>query len=454
VSITPHSLRRVFRALDETGSSFAESGVLQDTWTEMFKRLSFRDGEIPKDPFGALGDTAIELLSDLYDQTGVRMKDEGITGTNEDDIKAPDRVTYQQLAAFQVLKRSIDKPLAALKSCKEPDDNTVIFAATDPKRNKKITVSPIELGPMIGPKLHTIGSVVITSATLSVGGNFDHVRRQLGLDIEMKQVPGEPAIPQTRIVTQSLESPFDYKRQAVLYTPKHIPLPVRDSDTPEVKEAYYSALTNDIAQLINASKGNGFVLFSANTDLNEVHRRLEAEELAYPLILQGDNPNAAFKQYMSTPNAVLLGVKSFWEGVDVQGEKLQLVIITKLPFGRPDDPVIQAQSRHLTQYLIEKGMSEANASRQVFQAVQTPKMITDVRQGGGRLIRSTTDRGVFAILDCRVWTGRSSAPSKTQNSYGGYGGQLVTALGFPSRTSSMLDVQGYFKDLHNSRKSE
>jgi ATP-dependent DNA helicase DinG len=166
----------------------------------------------------------------------------------------------------------------------------------------------------------------------------------------------------------------------------------------------------------------------------------------YPLIMQAEDAESTLKEYMATPQSVILGLKSFWEGVDVQGDKLRLVIITKLPFPMVSDPVIKARSRVIVNEGIARGETQFTAERGVFQAVQVPIMLMDLRQGAGRLIRSKTDKGVLAILDPRVWTGSGKyLPKPGQRSYNGYGRQVVAAIGFSNTTTDFVLVNRCLK---------
>jgi ATP-dependent DNA helicase DinG len=258
--------------------------------------------------------------------------------------------------------------------------------------------------------------------------------------------------PTRKIYEAVLQTPFDYRTQAVLYTPKHIPLPVSGAPgfavSPD-REKYLNGLTVEIARLLRAADGNAFVLFSATSDLNEVKRRLEDEELkGIKLIEQGSDAQVALDKFMATPRSVILGLKSFWEGVDVVGDKLRLVIITKLPFPMLNDPVLKARERHEKAAAIAAGKSEQEAIGVVFRTIQVPQMVTDLRQGVGRLIRSATDQGVCAILDSRIWTGSSKrAPTSMDTKYAGYGATVVNSLGFATRTSDFKNVAAFLAQI-------
>ena len=209
---------------------------------------------------------------------------------------------------------------------------------------------------------------VFTSATLAVGGDFGHFRSRLGLrECDELQV----------------DSPFDYRRNALLYLPPALPEPQRPGYTAAVMEA--------VLPVLEASEGRAFLLFTSHRALKEAALLLE-DRLPYPLLVQGQ---AAKRELLDTfrslGNAVLLGTSSFWEGVDVRGEALSLVVIEKLPFGSPGDPVMKARIAHL-----KAGGGDP------FHEFQVPQAAIALKQGVGRLIRDVTDRGVLVLCDPRV----------------------------------------------------
>jgi ATP-dependent DNA helicase DinG len=236
-----------------------------------------------------------------------------------------------------------------------------------------------------------------------------------------------------------------------------MPQPVSGSTNPDFPPSaervkYIDTIANECFRLIKASDGNAFILFTATTDMKDVHKALLDMDFDNPLIMQEDDAESTFKEFMATPRSVILGLKSFWEGVDVVGDKLRLVIITKLPFPQVRDPVIQARSRSIKKDAMARGMNESTAESAVFKGIQVPAMLTDLRQGAGRLIRSRTDKGVLAILDPRVWTGSSKKlPIVGQKSYGGYGAQAVAAIGFSNKTGDFTLVD---RCLKNWRQEE
>lgn len=214
---------------------------------------------------------------------------------------------------------------------------------------------------------------IFTSATLAVKGNFSHYQHEMGLN---------------EARTACWDSPFNYQEQALLYVPNNLPEPNT--------EGYTDAVAQAALPLIEASKGRAFLLFTSLRAMQRAHEILQAEfdrkGLKYPLLLQGEGSrNELLTRFREHGNAVLLGSQSFWEGVDVRGEALSLVIIDKLPFAPPDDPVLAARIAELNKQ-----------GRNAFMEFQLPRAIINLKQGAGRLIRDETDRGVLMICDPRL----------------------------------------------------
>jgi ATP-dependent DNA helicase DinG len=213
---------------------------------------------------------------------------------------------------------------------------------------------------------------VFTSATLSVGEDFAHFTSRLGLaDAETLAIP----------------SPFDFETQALLYLPAQLPDPA--------SQAHTGAVVDVSVPLIEASAGGAFVLFTSHRALQRAAQLMRdrwAELADYPLLVQGEAPREQLlRRFRESGNAVLLGTASFWEGVDVKGDALRLVIIEKLPFSSPDDALTKARIEHL----------KANGGN-AFREYQLPEAALALKQGVGRLIRSETDRGVVVICDPRL----------------------------------------------------
>jgi ATP-dependent DNA helicase DinG len=209
---------------------------------------------------------------------------------------------------------------------------------------------------------------VLTSATLAVEGQFGYVKTRLGLeDADAIQLPSE----------------FDFTQQAVLYLPPEMP----DPRSPE----FNSAAAWTIAELLDRTQGRAFVLFTSYAAMRDVHARIE-KRVQWPLFVQGTAPRTSLlRDFRATPNAVLLATASFWQGVDVAGDALSCVIIDRLPFASPGDPLVSARIKVIQ-----------DRGGQPFHEYQIPLATLTLLQGLGRLIRTKTDRGVLAILDPRL----------------------------------------------------
>lgn len=238
-------------------------------------------------------------------------------------------------------------------------------------RGFAIHITPLEVSSAFNAFRDTMDAAwLFTSATLSVGGDFRHFTDQMGLqDAE----------------TLQLDSPFDYPNNALIWLPEQLPEP-RDPD-------FVPLLLDIVVPLLEASRGRAFLLFTSHRSLRRAAELL-SDRVSFPLFVQGEQPRSLLlEQFRSSGEGVLLGSSSFWEGVDVIGEALSLVVIDKLPFAAPDDPVIEARSD-----LLRK--SGGNP----FTELYLPQAVIALKQGAGRLIRDVNDRGVLVICDPRIKT--------------------------------------------------
>jgi ATP-dependent DNA helicase DinG len=267
------------------------------------------------------------------------------------------------------------------------------------RRNKGVflAATPIDISQILREKLfEAFDSVVLTSATLTVAGRFEFIRQRLGLDHAQ-----ECALPPE----------FDYQQQALLYLPQKMP-DVRDA-------GFAGKAADEIVQLLELSRGRAFCLFTSYSQMNDLFERVSSR-VEFPLMLQGTAPRSVLlERFKNTPHAVLFATASFWQGVDVPGEQLSCVIVDRLPFAVPSDPIVAARVRALQ-----------DEGRNPFSEFQVPEAVLALKQGFGRLIRTKTDRGVLALLDTRI----SRMP---------YGKIFLESLPRYRRTNDLEDVSRF-----------
>ncbi len=262
-----------------------------------------------------------------------------------------------------------------------------------------LRASPIDVSAIVRELLlDTMRSVVLTSATLTVDGSFGYIRQRLGIaDARELRVASE----------------FDYTEQAILYLPRRMP--------PPKSPGFAEAAGREVVEILKRTEGRAFVLFTSYAVLRTVQAIAEMA-LDYPIFVQGTAPRSALlTQFRSTPNAVLLATSSFWQGVDVVGEALSCVIIDKIPFAPPGDPITSARIEAINQ-------DGGNA----FADYQIPLAVLSLQQGLGRLIRHRADRGVLAILDPRLRTM-------------GYGQRFLRSLPPAPVTLHLDDISRFFE---------
>ncbi|WP_052887846.1 helicase C-terminal domain-containing protein [Thermogemmatispora carboxidivorans] len=285
----------------------------------------------------------------------------------------------------------------------------------------EVSAAPLDVTSWLREKLLKTPVLIFTSATLATTGphplrpeekgpHFSYFRQRIGLSYEEMPEVEERILPLT----------FDYEQNALLYLPRHLPEPAYGGG--EAVRRYTEAVAGEMLHLVNASQGRAFLLFSSQRMLDAVYELLQGSALPFRLLRQGDWPRSELLRQFKAEPAVLFGLKSFWEGVDIPGDALSLVVIDKLPFDPPDDPV------HAARIALMK-----EAGENWFGSYVLPQAVLRLKQGLGRLLRTREDRGVMAILDSRIYTKS-------------YGRLIVNALPPARRTDRLAEVYRFFQN--------
>ena len=346
-------------------------------------------------------DTMLEGVGALVQTTVARCTgSRGAAGAGSANVKD----------ALDIGARRITESRSRLQELMESSRGRVVWTERT-ERGASLTASPIDLADILKDKVFdVIPTVVLTSATLTAfrrpdddhqPGQFDYVRQRLGIVNLMAPVE-ELVVPST----------FDFKRHAILYTPRDLPAPN--------SQEFLGQAAERIIQLVDITRGGAFVLTTSVRSMHALHERLQAN-LTLPLLVQGTLAKAELlRRFRAMGNAVLVATSSFWEGVDVAGFALRLVVLEKIPFLVPSDPLVRARSLALE-----------TQGRNPFNEYALPAAAIALKQGFGRLIRSSHDKGIVALLDERVHRR-------------GYGQRLLSSLPPAQRTSSLDDVQRFW----------
>lgn len=303
---------------------------------------------------------------------------------------------------LEALARRIKELAIATDEICIADDPAFVYWREARPRSVILHKDPIELGPAMQDSLFAYTTaVVFTSATLTTQGSFKYIKNRLGIAFDT--------------IEESLPTCFDYPRQGLLYLP---------TDLPEPNEpAFIEAAIARIEQLVRAAGGRSFCLFTSIRNMEAAYQALRPR-LPYPCMLQGEAPkHVLLERKRREPTSVLFATASFWEGVDIAGDALGCVIIDKLPFASPGEPIVAARIEKLTQ-----------DGGQAFLDYQLPAAIIMLKQGLGRLIRASDDRGILAILDSRLQRK-------------GYGKQILGSLPSFAKTSKMDDVLRFWQTV-------
>ncbi|TGL54017.1 helicase [Leptospira meyeri] len=332
-----------------------------------FNQFSTRHTEWIKLDNGALEDTLADLASQLESLLSKYKKD------------SEDMEEKEMALGLEMVSGNLKKVSSFLNDFRLKSNPNLVFWIEPPPQSAKdpfyyLFSQPKNTDEILANTLFpNMDSVVMTSATLSpTAGNFQYFLKEVGT---------------TEVKTKTLASPFAYNTHSLLFVPRQVADPVQDPRRNKADLSYW------IARLLKLSEGDAFVLFTSNKLLSELYEELR-DQVPYPIFSQTEmGPIAAKREFLANEKSVLFGVSSFWQGVDIKGDKLRNVIVTKLPFQVPTEPVLQAKMEDME----KKGKSP-------FWEMQVPKTCLLLRQGFGRLIRSQSDTGMVSILDPRVHT--------------------------------------------------
>ncbi|MBF0357569.1 MAG: ATP-dependent DNA helicase [Magnetococcales bacterium] len=348
IGVSEHEAYDILQVLEEVAHGLRAA----------FPTVDSRDGLQPEDMEAAPGRAMVAMEEALYKYR---------------EVLEPQQIRSKTLASLYRRAEELLEISGRIRSLADP---TRVHWFETRGRGVFIHASPLETGPTLQELLYpTLDAVIFTSATLATGSGdrgFAFFREQLGVNGD-------------QVVMERLPPPFDYANQSLLFVPDDLPEP----NSPE----FPKAVAGEIEQLLNVSQGRALCLFTSLRMMESVRLALQGR-FPYNLLVQGSRPKAALlAAFQSDTSSVLLGVASFWEGVDIPGESLSIVIIDRLPFASPGDPVVAARSRWFESQKLNP-----------FNAMTVPRAIITLKQGLGRLLRRNSDRGVMVVLDKRLVT--------------------------------------------------
>ena len=357
-------------------------------------------------PQGQIVDRALEVYRDLSVMKQ-QMIAEGVWSQENEDDDSESAAEMRDPRTFSRMRSAATLTQRMLKACevcvdklevKLDDEGGEVLRAEDyvmfvevqrirDEAHKEFVATPIEIGPLLAPALKGAGTAIFTSATLATGGNFDYVCREFGLK------------PEAVAVKEALPHAFNYRTNSCLFVSNQVTAYSRDT-----KYLYWDEGAEVMHEMLTASKGGAFVLCASYEDMDQFYGRLQAKGSSdYRLRHQSGSVDAFVQWFKDDPTSVALGVKSIWEGIDVPGIGLRLVIIPRLPFPNPEDPVFTARKAKYVAARVRKGSDPKKADLEAWQHYDLQETIMDFKQGAGRLIRRETDRGIVAVLDSRVY---------------------------------------------------
>ena len=363
---------RITRFARDTRSEIQETGI---------------DSEKIQTVLSEVEDLARRLFASFSDIEGQRQRFESI-GAQEAEARDILRKRLETLSAMlsNVPEASEELRAMAQRGLEISSELDIIlgeetagdYACWAERRDRSVVLhaSPVDVGDKLRSRLYEkVPAVVFTSATLSSGGNFAYFKSRVGLDNGLE--PSETI----------LDSPFDYTRQTLLYIPRSLPEP----NTP----GFTDAVAPVLEQVLKRTNGRAFVLFTSYRNMDAVHKKMEGR-VPFPLLIQGSKPKTRLlSEFRERTGSVLFATASFWEGVDVQGDALSCVIVDRLPFAPPNDPIVSSRVERLRKQ-----------GKDAFFTFQVPMAVISLKQGLGRLIRTRSDRGILCILDLRILTKR------------------------------------------------